>query len=281
MPALIDHYRYPSPKFSVKDLLVSGNEVFVTMLSRSESGTFPTAINPATNTDAGCFSLALAKAVLDDAVTGLDFEVVYETAPCVEFAQGLNAHLVGGRIIRLGSDELLMQVGTFLPDSEWHEPSPLRSRETDFGKTLIIEPRTGERDVFSVGHRNPQGLVMDPGGTLWATEHGPRGGDELNVIDRGAHYGWPDVTWGRHYDRSFPEGFQVHGDHRSPVFFWAPSIAPSEVRQYVGKAFEHWTGNLLVATLKDQSIRRLTIQGDRVLSDERTDSARLLLLRPE
>ena len=86
------------------------------------------------------------------------------------------------------------------------------------------------------------------------------------------------------------------------MFFWAPSIAPSEVRQYVGKAFEHWTGNLLVATLKDQSIRRLTIQGDRVLSDERmalgerirdlaiddngwiyalTDSARLLLLRPE
>jgi glucose/arabinose dehydrogenase len=123
--------------------------------------------------------------------------------------------------------------------------------------------------IYSYGHRNPQGLDVHPEtGRLWATEHGPRGGDELNRLAIGRNYGWPTITYGINYPgdiitpRRRAEGMQ------QPVFFWRPSIATSGLAFYEGDQFPYWQGQALVSALKNQSVRLLTMADGRVLHQE-------------
>lgn len=123
--------------------------------------------------------------------------------------------------------------------------------------------------IWSYGHRNPQGLTRQPGtGALWSTEHGPRGGDELNLIERGRNYGWPRITHGMNYDgtpitdRTAEEGLE------QPVLHWTPSIAVSAIAFYTGDRFPRWRGHLLVSSLAQEELRRLVLQDSRVISQE-------------
>lgn len=123
--------------------------------------------------------------------------------------------------------------------------------------------------VYSLGHRNPQGMAIDPSsGRIWATEHGPRGGDELNIIERGADYGWPVVSHGINYD-----GTVLTPDTRAPgieqpVHYWRPSIGVSGLTFYRGDEFPLWEGKLLVTGLAPRDLRLLTLDGDRVQHEE-------------
>jgi len=116
-------------------------------------------------------------------------------------------------------------------------------------------------EIWSYGHRNPQGAGFDADGTLWTAEHGARGGDEINLVRKGANFGWPVISYGRHYSGlSIGEGTAKSGMEQ-PAHYWDPSIAPSGLIAYQGDMFPQWRGNLLVGSLKFDYIARLTTQG--------------------
>ncbi|MGI9212200.1 MAG: PQQ-dependent sugar dehydrogenase [Methylococcaceae bacterium] len=124
-------------------------------------------------------------------------------------------------------------------------------------------------EVWSWGHRNPQGLAFNPmTQTLWSAEFGPMGGDEINQIRPGLNYGWPVITHGReYYGPGIGEGTEKPG-MEPPVAYYVPSISPSGIGFYTGNRFPGWQGNLFVATLSGQHLRRLVIQDDRVVKQE-------------
>jgi glucose/arabinose dehydrogenase len=126
-------------------------------------------------------------------------------------------------------------------------------------------------EIWSWGHRNPQGLARNPAdGRLWAHEHGPRGGDEVNVVRRGVNYGWPIITYGREYTgEPVGEGLSEREGLEQPVYYWLPSIAPSGMEFYTGRAFPGWRGSLLVGAMSRGHLNRLVVREGRVLHEER------------
>lgn len=125
-------------------------------------------------------------------------------------------------------------------------------------------------EVWSMGHRNVQGAALAPDGTLWTLEHGPRGGDELNRIEKGANYGWPVVSYGQNYDGSaVGEGIAHAEGMVEPVYFWDPVIAPGGFVFYEGALFAGWQGDVIAASLSPGGLVRLTLDGDRVTGEAR------------
>ncbi len=125
-------------------------------------------------------------------------------------------------------------------------------------------------EIFSYGHRNPQGLARHPdSGAIWQHEHGPRGGDEVNIIRPGVNYGWPVITYGMSY-AGFPigEGTEKPG-MAQPLTYWVPSIAPSGMAFYTGAAFPNWRGDLFVGSLRFELLVRLELEGETVVHEER------------
>lgn len=126
-------------------------------------------------------------------------------------------------------------------------------------------------EIYSYGHRNPQGMAVHPEtGRIWTQEHGPQGGDEVNLIEPGANYGWPEISWGVNYGGApIGQGLREQDGMAQPVHFWDPSIAPSGMTFYQGDAFPEWQGDLLVGALKFQLIARLEMEGGEVVAEER------------
>ncbi len=123
-------------------------------------------------------------------------------------------------------------------------------------------------EIWSYGHRNPQGAAMDADGVLWTVEHGAQGGDEINRPEAGLNYGWPVITYGKDYDNS-PIGIGTEADGmEQPLFYWDPSIAPSGMMIYSGKLFPDWEGDIFVGALKFSYISRLEVNGDQVTEAE-------------
>ena len=124
-------------------------------------------------------------------------------------------------------------------------------------------------EVWSYGHRNPQGLVRDNvTGNLWSAEMGPRGGDELNLIRKGANYGWPVITYGKeYYGLKIGEGNSKEGMEQ-PVVYWVPSISPSGITIYTGDKFKSWRGNIFIGTLSGTHLRRLKLNENKVVEQE-------------
>lgn len=116
-------------------------------------------------------------------------------------------------------------------------------------------------EIFTYGHRNVQGLTVHPQtGEIWAMEHGPRGGDEVNVLNKGNNYGWPVITHGIDYDGSVISDKTHQEGMEQPWVYWDPSIAPSGMAFYTGEAFKDWEGDLLVGSLKFTHLRRIDIE---------------------
>ncbi len=126
-------------------------------------------------------------------------------------------------------------------------------------------------EKFTLGNRNIQGAALHPvTGFLWAHEHGPQGGDEINVIRAGVNYGWPVITYGRNYGIGTRIGEGTHkAGMAQPLLHWTPSIAPSGMAFYAGDRFPAWRGNLFVGALRGQMLVRLELDGERVVRDER------------
>lgn len=161
-----------------------------------------------------------------------------------EQAQRLDNHL--GKLVRISRD------GTAPPDNPF-----LR--------------RTGARpEIYSVGHRNPQGLLFDPvTGRLYQHEHGPRGGDELNVVEPGANHGWPLATLGLDYTGARVSPWQAYPGTVDPRWRWTPSIAPAGLALYRGAMFPAWQESLLVSALAGRAVHRVTLRDGEPVAEER------------
>lgn len=160
-------------------------------------------------------------------------------------AQDLNDH--AGSIIRLNDD------GSIPPENPFYQK----------GGAL--------KEIYSYGHRNIQGAALHPEtGKLWTHEHGPQGGDEINIPDPGANHGWPVITYGVNYvsGTKIGEGTTKPGLVQ-PIHYWVPSIAPSGMTFYTADKFTNWRGNLLVGSLKFQQLVRLELHDERVVHEER------------
>lgn len=135
----------------------------------------------------------------------------------------------------------------------------------------FVGQATARPEIYNLGHRNMQGAALHPvSGKLWTHEHGPQGGDEINIEHAGTNYGWPVITYGVNYviGTKIGEGTAKSG-MAQPLHYWVPSIAPSGMAFYAGKAFPKWQGNLFVGALAGQTLVRLSLDGDKVVGEER------------
>ncbi len=135
-----------------------------------------------------------------------------------------------------------------------------------------FQSRTGVKpEIFSYGHRNPQGMALHPDtGRIWIHEHGPQGGDELNLIKQGRNYGWPVITYGVNYVSGTKIGIGTSKQGmEQPDYYWVPSIAPSGMAFYTGDKFPDWKGNLFIGSLKFRLLVRLIMDGEEVIKEER------------
>lgn len=231
---------------------------------------------PGTGADAGRAGTAVARAQLvGNALQGL--MVIFRQAPKVSGSGHYGSRLVFAR------DKTL-----FITLGERQLASPSQDLQQTLGKVARIN-RDGSvpadnpvfaggarAGIWSLGHRNPQGAALHPAtGELWVCEHGPQGGDEINIARAGANYGWPTVTYGCNYGEPVGDGCRLgNGTHAprfvEPLTFWVPtSIAPAGMAFYSGAMFPEWQGNLFVAALAGQALWRLTLSGDTVASRER------------
>ena len=174
----------------------------------------------------------------------------------------------GGGRLAYGSDGTLYLT---LGDHYMTNPKISQDPNSSFGKIMAIDLRTRSRRILTRGHRNPQGLAYLKSGQLLSTEHGPRGGDELNVIVEGKNYGWPNVTLGTAYDSyDWDAGTSRVGDHSgyaAPLFAWVPSVGVTQLIE-VDHFDPRWNGDLLVGSLKGLSLYRLRLEDGRVLYSE-------------
>jgi glucose/arabinose dehydrogenase len=203
----------------------------------------------------------------------IDQQQIFKADPAL-YRQG-GVHF-GSRFVFDGKGHLFFSIGERGQGKDAQDitrPNGKVHRIADDGRVPDDNPFAREAgavpSIWSYGNRNPQGLVRHPvTGDLWEVEHGPRGGDELNVIQPGSNYGWPVITYGMNYDGTPMTDRTAQDGMEQPVTHWTPSIAVSSIDFYVGDAFSKWSGNLLVGSLAAQELRRLEIEGTRVTREE-------------
>ncbi|UII19561.1 PQQ-dependent sugar dehydrogenase [Fulvivirga ligni] len=225
----------------------------------------------------GGTATAVGKGRLSDDETNIEnAEVIYTAIP--EFNSSLH---YGGRLVWDGSGNLFVSTG---------ERSDLESRpeaqelDAALGKVLRIttngEPAEGNPfagqenklpEIYSYGHRNVQGLAVHPAtGDLWEAEFGPRGGDEVNLIEPGKDYGWPTISYGIEYSGSpIGQGITQQAGMEQPVYYWDPVVSPSGITFYTGSLISEWENNLFLGALSGQHIVRLVIKDNLVVGEER------------
>ncbi len=200
-----------------------------------------------------------------DSMTWVDNEVVFTARP----TRDTPVHY-GARMAFLPDGTLLLSIGDGFDYREQaqrldsHTGSIVRLHDDGKipGNNPFVRRENALPEIFSYGHRNPQGIVIDPNsGRIWSHEHGPRGGDELNLIERGVNYGWPIVTAGIDYSGARISPFTTRSGMRDPVLVWTPSIAPAGMAIYQGSVFPGWQGDLLIASLAERSLRRVALDG--------------------
>lgn len=214
--------------------------------------------------------LAVARARLREDERGLeDVLVIFRQVPKTTSGENL-----GGRMAVDPGGHLFLTIGDGREDQERVKAQDLR---THHGKVVRIRtdgrvprdnPFVGQsgarREIWSLGHRNPQGILLHPvTGELWTCEHGPQGGDEVNITRPGRNYGWPLVSHGCEYDTCAPIGAGTHMPGLEPplVHWGVPAIAPSSMLLYTGDRFPAWRGNLFLSTLAGMALWRLVLKG--------------------
>ncbi|WP_420710319.1 PQQ-dependent sugar dehydrogenase [Chryseobacterium wangxinyae] len=221
---------------------------------------------------------AVAKGKLSDSEAVIENPtVIYRANPSASTG---NLHY-GGRILFDSSGNLFVSTGE---RSDLSTRPLAQSVSAAIGKIIRItkdgQPAAGNPtfsqtgalpELYSIGHRNPQGLAIHPvTGDLWQGEHGPKGGDEINRIQAGANYGWPTITYGIEYSGGvIGDGIQQQTGMQQPVYYWDPVISPSGMTFYRGNNMPEWQNNLFIGSLSGMHIVRLVIENNKVVGEER------------
>lgn len=256
------------------------------VFARGQGGLLDLALGPDFATDRSLFlsfaqpvpggaRTAVARGTLSADATGLEeVRVIFAQKHAVSGSSHFGSRLAFAR-----DGNLFVTTG-----DRWSESGRAQTLDNHFGKILRIRPdgsvpadnpfvgRPGALpEIHSFGHRNVQGAALHPDtGVLWTHEHGPQGGDELNVEKAGANYGWPVITFGRQYvtGSKIGEGTE-RADVEPPLVQWTPSIAPSGMAFLTSDRYPGWRGNLFVGALKFRMLVRLELDGARVTREER------------
>lgn len=218
----------------------------------------------------GGSSTAVAKATL----TGNALEnvkVVFSQQPKVE-----SRHHFGGRLVQQADGHLFIGLG-----DRGNQRDGSQQLTGHIGKVIRIDTNgeaakdnpfvkqaDAQASIWSYGHRNIQGATLDAQGRLWTHEHGPQGGDEINIAQPGLNYGWPVITYGEEYGGGVIGKTAAEGMEQ-PLHLWTPSIAPSGMSFYQGTTFPKWQQNLLIGSLKFGQLVRLEVKDDKVMHEER------------
>jgi aldose sugar dehydrogenase len=218
---------------------------------------------------------ALARArLVDDATPRLDdVKVIFHQEGPLS-----SGNHFGCRIAQTPDDNLFMSAGEHFTTRD-----QAQNLGNHLGKIIRIRPdgsappdnpfvgRAGAKpEIWSYGHRNPQGLALHPTtGKLWEHEHGPRGGDEINIIEPGRNYGWPVIGYGIDYNGARIHQSTQKAGMEQPIWYWVPSIAPSGMAFMTGSLFPAWRGNLFVGALAGEILVRLELDGEKVVKEER------------
>ena len=223
-------------------------------------------------------NIVVARARLNEYAGALsDVTVIFRAEP------PLPAHALeenSGARIAIGHDgSLFVTIGDRSSSPPWDLAQRL---DTDLGKIIHITPdgapgsgnpfvsKTGALpEIWSIGHRSEEGLAFDPAGQLWEDENGPRGGDKLIKVESGRNYGWPVIVHGIDYPgEPIGEGITQKAGMEQPRYYWDPVIAPSGLAFYNGSLFSKWKSSIFVGALRGRFLDRLTLSGDKVISEE-------------
>jgi len=194
-----------------------------------------------------------------------DWQTVFETSPCLPLKDSGHAfagHQAGGRIDMLDEKTVILTVGDHSFDGNASKLILPQDDSSSYGKSLLIDVASGSAAILSKGHRNPQGLHVDSGGLIWSTEHGPRGGDELNLLDQDKNYGWPLETYGIAYGKPVWPLSTDQGRHRkfqAPAYAWVPSIGISNLISVGPAYFSLWESDLIVSSMARKSLFRIRV----------------------
>lgn len=216
-------------------------------------------------------TLVVARARLDKA-TFVDLDVIFTALP----SRKTSAHY-GGRMLFLPDGTLMITSG-----DAFNQREKAQTLDNHFGKILrlnddgtipadnpFVTTHGALSEIYSYGHRNMQGLVLtNAGTTIYQHEHGPKGGDELNILSPAKNYGWPAITYGVDYSGAVISPFTEKDGMEQPIKYWVPSIAPSGMVFYSGDEFPQWDGNLLISALVPGDLRRLIVSGKSVVTEE-------------
>lgn len=184
----------------------------------------------------------------------------------------------GGKLLQLSDGTLLVTTGDGF---DYREAA--QDPRSQLGKIIRINTdgsipkdnpfangKKADPLIFTLGHRNPQGLALDPRtGVIFMHEHGPKGGDELNIVTGGNNYGWPIASYGVNYSGAKITPFETLTGVTDAIKFWRPSIAPSGMAVYSGDAFPDWQGDLFIGALVDKEVRRLQLKNNKVVAEHR------------
>jgi glucose/arabinose dehydrogenase len=239
--------------------------------ARGQGGLLDVALSPAFQSDRTIFwsyaepreggnGTAVARGVLSENALK-DVRVIFRAMPTYAGTMHYGSRLAFGR------DGML-----YVSTGE-RSDAPMRKYaqdpKSDLGKIVRLKPDGSAKEHWSLGHRNVQAMAFDPQGRLWVVEHGPRGGDELNLIEKGKNYGWPLVSYGEEYSgRPIPDAVTAKPGFEQPVYYWDPVIAPSGAQFYTGDAFPAWRGSLFTGALRDRLLVRLELKDGKVAGEE-------------
>lgn len=219
-------------------------------------------------------STALARATLsEDARSLQDVKVIFSQRPKVDSS----LHF-GCRIVQAADGNLFLTLG-----DRYHRKDDAQKLDNHHGKIIRITPegavppdnpfakQSGALpEIWSYGHRNPQGATLGPDGKLWMHEHGPQGGDEINQPQPGRNYGWPVITYGENYGGGKLGEGRAKAGMEQPLHYWVPSIAPSGVAFLTSARYgAAWQGSLFIGSLKFGTLHRLEVAGDKVQREEK------------